>query len=106
MQPHGSTQSTPGNDAFVSSLARNVKNLHALVSGHDHGLEWCKREQHSGLVLCFNKHSGYGGYGEAWWGFGVRLFAFAQDVTAGVDTWIRLENGTVRAKVRLDGRHA
>ncbi|KZV84961.1 Metallo-dependent phosphatase [Exidia glandulosa HHB12029] len=106
MGPHGSTQSTPGNDAFISSLAHNVKNLHALVSGHDHGLEWCKRETTTGVVLCFNKHSGYGGYGQDWWGFGARIFQFAPDeVTRGVETWIRLEDGSVRAKVHLNSQY-
>lgn len=42
----------------------------------------------------------YGGYGDPAWGYGVRLFRFGP--RGGVDTWIRLEEGEVRARVRLD----
>jgi hypothetical protein len=45
----------------------------------------------------------YGGYGSPGWGHGVRDFVFsANNVTGGVDTWIRLEDGRKRAIVRLD----
>jgi hypothetical protein len=45
----------------------------------------------------------YGGYDSPDWGHGVRDFVFSADnVTGGVDTWVRLEDGTRRAIVRLD----
>lgn len=45
----------------------------------------------------------YGGYDSPDWGHGVRDLVFsATNVTGGVDTWIRLEDGTRRAIVRLD----
>jgi len=45
----------------------------------------------------------YGGYDSPDWGHGVRDFVFhAHNVTKGVDTWIRLEEGTRRAIVKLD----
>ncbi|EJD43470.1 Metallo-dependent phosphatase [Auricularia subglabra TFB-10046 SS5] len=110
----GSTQSTLRTDLFGtdrdapfwSALSTEIPNLHAVVSGHDHGNEWCKRSGSSkrDLVFCFAKHSGYGGYGQPEWGYGVRMFRFktADSVTRSVETWIRLEEGEVRAKVRLD----
>ncbi|KZV79965.1 Metallo-dependent phosphatase [Exidia glandulosa HHB12029] len=115
----GSTQSswsfeTTGNDGpFWDAIANQtlLPNLHAVVSGHDHGNEWCKRSGPSpsqDIVFCFAKHSGYGGYGQAEWGYGVRMFKFApgSDVRRSVDTWIRLEEGEVRAKVRLDATYS
>ncbi|KAJ7635246.1 Metallo-dependent phosphatase-like protein [Roridomyces roridus] len=35
----------------------------AVTSGHDHGESWCARAKaSSGVPICFNGHSGYGGY--------------------------------------------
>ncbi|KAF8579654.1 Metallo-dependent phosphatase [Ramaria rubella] len=107
----GSTQSTfnttlygTGNDKpFWDSVNANIKNLHAIVSGHDHGNEWCTRDPGKNVIFCFDKHAGYGGYDSPDWGHGVRDFVFyADNITGGVDTWIRLEDGTKRAIVRLD----
>ncbi|KAF7289871.1 Alpha-aminoadipate reductase Lys1p [Mycena indigotica] len=34
-----------------------------MTSGHDHGESWCARSTtSSGIPICFNGHSGYGGY--------------------------------------------
>ena len=52
----GSSQPQDKDDPFWSAL-RSIPNLHALVSGHDHGNEWCKRID--SVVYCFAKHSGY-----------------------------------------------
>jgi len=107
----GSTQSTfnttlygTGNDKpFWDSLNANIKNLHAVVSGHDHGNEWCTRDPGKDVIFCFDKHAGYGGYDSPDWGHGVRDFLFySHNITKGVDTWIRLEDGTKRAVVKLD----
>ncbi|KAJ3552484.1 hypothetical protein NM688_g4128 [Phlebia brevispora] len=70
----GSTQGTTvsgniGQDQpFWDALNANVKNLHAVISGHDHGDEWCAREPTKNVIFCFAKHSGYGGYSDAGWG--------------------------------------
>ena len=29
--------------------------------GHDHGNDWCC--PHSGMMVCYGRHTGYGGYG-------------------------------------------
>jgi hypothetical protein len=37
----------------------------AVTSGHDHGESWCARAPRSAgiaIPICFNGHSGYGGY--------------------------------------------
>ncbi|KAE9398773.1 Metallo-dependent phosphatase, partial [Gymnopus androsaceus JB14] len=91
----GSTQSTTDetdlgeDDAFWDSLNANVKNLHAVISGHDHGNEWVW------------------GYGDASWGYGVRNLVFGStDPLAGVQTWIRLEEGETRANITLDANYS
>ncbi|GJJ10350.1 hypothetical protein Clacol_004576 [Clathrus columnatus] len=107
----GSTQSTFNTSfygtnrdkPFWDSLNKNVKNLHAVISGHDHGNEWCTRDPGKGVIFCFDKHAGYGGYDSPDWGHGVRKLVFnANDITGAVNTWIRLEDGTKRAVVPLD----
>ncbi|KAF8221591.1 Metallo-dependent phosphatase [Tricholoma matsutake] len=90
-------------DAFWNALNLHVKNLHAVISGHDHGNEWCSREPTKNVIFCFDKHSGYGGYSGTGWGQGVRNLVFkSPDPAAGVETWIRLENGDTRARITLD----
>ena len=60
----GSVQATVnsvdvGKDApFWNAVKRNLQNLVAVVSGHDHGNEWCAREPTKDIIFCFNKHSG------------------------------------------------
>jgi hypothetical protein len=105
----GSVQdsASKGNDApFWNALNTNVKNLHAVISGHDHGNEWCAREPTKDVIFCFDKHSGYGGYGQPSWGYGVRNLKFhTPDPNAGVETWIRLQEGEIRARVILDHQY-
>ncbi|KAK0473749.1 Metallo-dependent phosphatase [Armillaria novae-zelandiae] len=61
----GSTQATTqdsdtGKDGpFWNALNKYIKNLHAVISGHDHGNEWCSRETAQNVIFCFDKHSGY-----------------------------------------------
>lgn len=60
----GSAQSTsstspPAQDTpFWDSANKNIKNIVAFISGHDHGNEWCAREPTKDVVFCFDKHSG------------------------------------------------
>ncbi|KAI0077617.1 Metallo-dependent phosphatase [Panus rudis PR-1116 ss-1] len=105
----GSTQATSdptdnGKDQpFWDALNKHVKNLHAVISGHDHGNEWCIREPSKDVIFCFDKHAGYGGYSDSDWGHGVRNVVFSSpDPKVGLDTWIRLEDGETRARVKLD----
>ena len=116
-----------GRDAPFWSALTELPNLVSVVSGHDHGCEWCSLAPISGtppsnntdseetetpgekkLRFCFAKHTGYGGYGDTEWGYGVRLFEFKPEDKRGntgrnwrVKTWIRLEEGETRAKMDL-----
>ncbi|KAJ7120693.1 Metallo-dependent phosphatase-like protein [Mycena crocata] len=87
---------------FWKAVGTHIENLHVVISGHAHGNEWCAREPGQGLLFCFNKHSGYGGYDKDGWGHGVRNVVFGSpNPKQGVETWIRLENGDTRGRVVL-----
>ncbi|KAI0646140.1 Metallo-dependent phosphatase [Trametes meyenii] len=108
----GSTQasgqeSVYGNDQpFWDAVNAEIKNLHGVISGHDHGNEWCKREPTKNVIFCFDKHSGYGGYSSAGWGHGVRNVVFrSPKPNVGPETWIRMEDGETHARIVLDGSY-
>jgi hypothetical protein len=52
----------PGNEGkdapFWDGVKKNLKNLVAVVSGHNHGNEWCAREPTKDILFCYDKHSG------------------------------------------------
>jgi len=96
---------------FMRALL-DTPGLHSIYSGHDHGDSWCGRWLNSTLpgktansqrpILCFCKHSGFGGYGT--WNRGVRMVQLQFDYLGGfgVDTWVRMENGRVVTAVSLN----
>ncbi|KAG8808064.1 hypothetical protein FRC17_004148 [Serendipita sp. 399] len=99
----GSSQRKGKDEAFWNAMTTYIPNLHALVSGHDHGNEWCARERKKGIVFCFAKHSGHGGYGGPGWGFGVRNILFQNFNTTGtIKTWIQMEGGEKKAELDID----
>ncbi|PIL27353.1 hypothetical protein GSI_10500 [Ganoderma sinense ZZ0214-1] len=108
----GSTQATTlsqdagKDDPFWTALNAQVKNLHGVISGHDHGNEWCKREPTKNVIFCFDKHSGYGGYSSAGWGHGVRNIVFrSPDPSVGPETWIKMEDGETHARIIMDSSY-
>ncbi|KAK7045261.1 Metallo-dependent phosphatase-like protein [Favolaschia claudopus] len=84
-------------------------NVLAITSGHDHGESWCARsKESSGIPICFNGHSGYGGYVTAHSGvrngrvFGVRLEDLGKGREAPrVRTWNSYENNSTNDEVVL-----
>jgi len=90
-------------DTLASQLG--AENIIAVISGHDHGNEWCAIEPAKDIVFCFDKHSGYGGYSSPGWDHGVRNFVFTknQSERLRVQSWIRYEEGEVKAQVELRG---
>ncbi|KAJ3561375.1 hypothetical protein NP233_g10228 [Leucocoprinus birnbaumii] len=101
----GSVQKTD-DIPFWGAVKQNLQNLVAVISGHDHGNEWCAREPTKDIVFCFDKHSGYGGYTGTDWGYGVRNLVFHLSSNTSelpkVESWIRLEEGETRAHVWID----
>jgi hypothetical protein len=48
-----------GGVTLVDALAK--QNVSAVFFGHDHGNEWCCHDK-EGMLACYGKHSGFGGY--------------------------------------------
>lgn len=94
--------------------------VHAIVSGHQHGNDWCAPSRlttsftsdsssstSSGqrVPICFAKHSGFGGYDkEIKWNHGARVFKFELHSTlqTGAETWVRFLTGEKRYHTMLD----
>ncbi|KAF9691877.1 hypothetical protein EKO04_010172 [Ascochyta lentis] len=87
----------------------------AVFSGHDHGVDWCMKwskdlrnnspANGNGLNLCFNRHSGYGGYSD--WARGARQIVIeeAKLGASELQTWIRLEDGSISGQVTLNSTY-
>ncbi|CAN9343068.1 unnamed protein product [Alternaria alternata] len=96
---------------FMTALVE-TEGLMAVFSGHDHGVDWCMKwakdlpdtspKNGNGLNICFNRHSGYGGYTD--WTRGARQVVVKEDMLDArvVDTWIRMENGKISGQVSLN----
>jgi hypothetical protein len=55
----------------------------------------------NGLIFCFGRHTGYGGYGR--WTRGSRqLFLDEKRIDTSLETWIRLEDGNMSGYVVLN----
>jgi hypothetical protein len=93
-----------------------TQGLLGVFSGHDHGVDWCMKwskdlpdnspANGNGLKMCFNRHSGYGGYSD--WARGGRQITIDETRLGGdniVDTWIRLEDGSVSGRVSLNSTY-
>ncbi|KAI1856574.1 hypothetical protein JX265_011533 [Neoarthrinium moseri] len=99
--------------AFMQALV-STPGLIAVFSGHDHGDTWCYKWDTllpgmsvtgNGINMCFGQHSGYGGYGS--WERGARQVFIRQDKLQDldIDTWIRLESGSVVGSVSLNSTY-
>uniref|UniRef100_A0A0G4GVY3 Calcineurin-like phosphoesterase domain-containing protein n=1 Tax=Chromera velia CCMP2878 TaxID=1169474 RepID=A0A0G4GVY3_9ALVE len=71
-------------------LFRALKDLNfsAVSVGHNHGNDFCCPKD--GVVLCYGRHTGYGGYGT--WERGARVLRFFFGEEA-LETWVRFEDG-------------
>ncbi|CBX97919.1 hypothetical protein IAQ61_000902 [Plenodomus lingam] len=108
----GSNCSYNGADAPFMKALVETEGLMAVFSGHDHGIDWCMKwskplpntspSNGNGLNLCFNRHSGYGGYTD--WTRGARQIMVKEDKLGKneVETWIRLEDGNISGRVMLN----
>ncbi|KAL7803922.1 Metallo-dependent phosphatase-like protein [Trichoderma afarasin] len=95
--------------AFMKALL-DTENLMGVFSGHDHGDDWCFKWNKdlkfldltgNGLVFCFGRHTGYGGYGS--WTRGSRqVLVDIKDLGKSTKTWTRLEDGTAVGAVTLN----
>lgn len=73
----------------------------ATFVGHNHGNDWCcPSPSGTGPILCFGRHSGYGGYGK--WDRGARVLGLqlrSGEVIA--RSWVRMEHGDVIHEVNI-----
>lgn len=102
---------TEADTPFMQALVE-TEGLMGVFSGHDHGVDWCMKwaedlpgtlpSNGKGLNICFNRHSGYGGYTD--WTRGARQIVVGEDLLDEhvVDTWIRLEDGSISGQVSLN----
>ncbi|UKZ74565.1 hypothetical protein TrVFT333_002235 [Trichoderma virens FT-333] len=98
--------------AFMKALL-DTENLMGVFSGHDHGDDWCFKWDKNlkfldltgnGLVFCFGRHTGYGGYGS--WTRGSRqVLVDIKDLGKSTKTWTRLEDGTSVGAVTLNSTY-
>lgn len=57
-----------------------------------------------GVVLCFDRHSGYGGYGT--WTRGSRQILLKEKTLGSqTNTWVRLEDKTISGAVTLNSTY-
>ena len=56
--PKESVNTCPGSERLLNTLY--TRGVRALFVGHDHGNEWCCSKDN--MLLCYGKHSGFGGY--------------------------------------------
>ncbi|KAL4926650.1 metallophosphoesterase family protein [Aspergillus undulatus] len=98
---------------FMEALAA-TEGVLGLFSGHDHGDTWCYKwdaqisgmsVKGNGMNLCFNQHTGYGGYGS--WIRGSRQVLVSESALdqRELETWIRLESGDVVGAVSLNATY-
>jgi hypothetical protein len=99
-----------GTDIPFMQALNEIEGVIAVFSGHDHGNDWCYKWDRklpgmtltgNGVVFCFGRHTGYGGYGK--WTRGSRQILVREALQRnGVESWIRLEDGNESGRVILN----
>ncbi|OAL54039.1 Metallo-dependent phosphatase [Pyrenochaeta sp. DS3sAY3a] len=107
----GNTCNYNGADIPFMTALVETEGLMSVFSGHDHGVDWCMKWSQDlpntspangkGLNICFNRHSGYGGYSD--WTRGARQIVVQEDKLSRneLETYIKLENGQYSGRVTL-----
>lgn len=84
-------------DAGIVEVLMDEGNVQFLAVGHDHGNGYCCHHSNSTLHLCYDRHSGYGGYGG--WDKGARVYRLLVDGASrrylGWSSHVRLESGEI-----------
>ncbi|OOQ87427.1 hypothetical protein PEBR_17437 [Penicillium brasilianum] len=111
-QGSGDTDYSGQDSQFMRALL-NTSGLMATFSGHDHENDWCFKWNGSivdqnltgnGINMCYGRHTGYGGYGDAPRG-GRQIYLNQKTMKNEIETWIRLEDGTTSAAVTLNATY-
>ncbi|KAJ5890486.1 uncharacterized protein N7473_006714 [Penicillium subrubescens] len=111
-QGSGDTDYSGQDSQFMRTLL-DTPGLIATFSGHDHENDWCFKwngtiaDQNltgNGIHMCYGRHTGYGGYGDALRG-GRQILLDQTSMKKEIETWIRLEDGTTSAAVTLNSTY-
>ncbi|KAJ5655410.1 hypothetical protein N7507_007360 [Penicillium longicatenatum] len=111
-QGSGDSPYTGQDTPFMRALL-DTSGLMATFSGHDHDNDWCFKWDGktiaqdlsgNGINMCYGRHTGYGGYGNAARG-GRQILLNKDSIADEVETWIRLEDGTISAHVTLNSTY-
>jgi hypothetical protein len=84
----------------MESLAK--AGIQALFVGHDHRNSYCcmpNRTRITTPTLCYGRHTGYGGYGD--WARGARVIRYTFGKHGSLETWLRMENGSVASPITI-----
>ncbi|KAF2677779.1 Metallo-dependent phosphatase [Lentithecium fluviatile CBS 122367] len=110
--------SVPDADGPFMQALVETEGLMAVFSGHDHGIDWCMKYSATRAIpkanpatgnnmhLCFGRHTGYGGYSD--WMRGGRHIVVDEDALGlnVLETWVRLEDGSVSGRVTLNSSYS
>ncbi|KAJ5827663.1 hypothetical protein N7447_004426 [Penicillium robsamsonii] len=97
---------------FISALL-NTTGMMATFSGHDHDNDWCFKWDSklsglnvtgNGINMCYGRHTGYGGYGD-WARGGRQILLDRQSLGDDIQTWIRMEDGSISGDVHLNATY-
>ncbi|KAG4067429.1 hypothetical protein HA402_009666 [Bradysia odoriphaga] len=75
---------------FMTALLE-AGGVRSMFVGHDHGNSWCC--PYKGIEICYNRHTGYGGYGE--WTRGARVIGLDINHLQEQINYVRLETGEI-----------
>jgi len=65
--------------------------VRTIFVGHEHGNSWCC--YHKTIEVCYNRHTGYNGYGS--WDRGARVIKLDYAHLSNQTNYVRLENGSI-----------
>ena len=88
--PLEATSALKGSDRLLNALA----NTRAVFVGHDHGNAWCCN--HSQMLMCYGRHSGYNGYALDGKPPGARVIEL--HANGELRTWVASQNTTTHAQ--------
>ncbi|XP_064386485.1 uncharacterized protein LOC135335012 [Halichondria panicea] len=75
---------------LISTLFAQA-NVRMTVVGHNHGNNWCCPVLGSDHIICYARHTGYGGYGT--WMRGSRVLILKEQ--GQYSTYVRMEDGRI-----------
>ncbi|KAJ6633816.1 putative inactive purple acid phosphatase 16 [Pseudolycoriella hygida] len=78
------------NSGFMKAVLE-AGGVMAMFVGHDHGNSWCC--PFKTIDICYNRHTGYGGYGE--WTRGARVIVLNITDIGNHTNYVRLETGEI-----------